>query len=48
MEEINQRLKAAVDVIEKYCPPSAETTTAIRRLSEARMYANQSIIVNER
>ena len=46
-QEINEIIKDAAIVIGLSCPESAETTIALRKLQEARMWANCSIAVNE-
>lgn len=41
-------LTAAYDVFLDNCPPSAERTLAIRKLQEARMWANAAIVFDGR
>ena len=45
MSEINEAIKNAAHVVGKHCPPSPETTLAIRDLQRGRMMANASVIL---
>lgn len=45
---INDATREAAKVIMQCCPPSPERTLAIRKLQEARMWANASIVMNEK
>ena len=46
-EAITRAAHGFAQLIADLCPPSAETTLAIRAVAQARMQANQSIAVNE-
>ena len=46
-ERIRPLGKALAETIMELCPPSAERTTAIRKVQEGVMWANASIAVNE-
>lgn len=45
-ESLRSEAKELALLIYKLCPPSAETTLAIRNLEEAIMWANKSIACN--
>src|SRR5262249_28235490 len=46
--QVNKGAKAYYDLILKHCPKSAERTLAIRKLQEARMWANAAIVFDGR
>jgi hypothetical protein len=46
--DVNDAAKAMYDVIRANCPRSAERTLAIRKLQEARMWANAAIVFDGR
>lgn len=46
-EELRSKGKELADLICRYCPPSADTTAALRKLREAIMTANASIACGE-
>ena len=45
-QELRAKAKELALLIEDKCPPSAETTLAIRKVEEAVMWANKSIACN--
>lgn len=45
---IEAGITAAYDAILDNCPPSAERTLAVRKLQEARMWANAAIVFDGR
>ena len=47
-QAVNEAAKAYYDVILEQCPRSAERTLAIRKLQEARMWANAAIVFDGR
>ena len=47
-ESIREMGKDLARVIKSECPPSPESTIAIRKVQEAVMWANASIAINER
>jgi hypothetical protein len=47
MKQINEYVKDAYETILGNVPESAERTIAIRKLQEARMWANAAIVINE-
>ena len=44
---INQETKNIAKILMHNCPPSKERSIALRKLEEARLWANQSIMKNE-
>lgn len=44
---INQETKNIAKIMMHNCPPSKERSIALRKLEEARLWANQSIMKNE-
>lgn len=46
-EAIREKAKELAVMLLTYCPPSADTTAAIRHLREAIMIANASIAIGE-
>ena len=47
-DAVRQAIEAAAVVIDENCPPSADRTAAMRKLKEAQMTANASIVLEGR
>lgn len=47
-EALRKKARELAELIVDYCPPSADTTAAIRQLREAVMTANASIAIGEK
>ena len=47
-QAVNEAARAMYDVLLEQCPRSAERTLAIRKLQEARMWANAAIVFDGR
>jgi len=47
MKQLNEGIKGVYDQLEALVPASAERTLAVRKLQEARMWANAAIVLNE-
>jgi hypothetical protein len=45
MQAVNEKIRAAYEAVNSLIPPSADRTLAIRKLQEARMWANCAIVM---